>query len=326
MMEYQTRYLLRKYLEGALAETERAELSGLLKSEEGQKALAEMIDENAQELLLKDLTLEPHISGKMWQNLEDRMGAPGRPATTRWQWVGWAASVFLLCCIGGILLLNRGPVEALTYTTDASQKRTVILPDGSLVTLNSNSEISYREKKEAREVELSGEAYFAVKHDADRPFFVTAREVRVKVLGTSFNVKAYESEDNISTTLLKGKVLLESRAGNNASVELEPDQHVSFARKEQAFVRGDIRDYYAAGWRNGNLVFENEPLKNIIPELEKWYGVPFEIDESMLDCRFSMAIGDEGLEQLLLFFELSAGTAMTRLPGGGVRLDTRLCD
>lgn len=324
-MQYQTRYLLQKYLEGTLAETEHAELSTLLKSEEGQKALAEMIDENAQDLLLKNLTLEPQVSGRMWQNLEDRMGAPVRTAAARWQWVGWAASILLLCCIGGVLWLNRGPGEALTYATDASQKRTVILPDGSLVTLNSNSTVLYREKKEAREVELSGEAYFDVKHDAGRPFFVAAGEVRVKVLGTSFNVKAYESDDKVSTTLLRGKVLLEAQAGN-AGMELEPNQHVSFVRKEQAFVPGDIRDYYAAGWRNGNLVFENEPLKNILPELEKWYGVPFAIDEDLLDCRFSMAIGDEGLEQLLLFFELSAGTAMTRLPGGGVRLDARLCN
>ncbi len=325
-MQYQTRYLLRKYLEGELAEAERAELSGLLKSEEGQKVLAGMIDENARDLLLKNLTLEPHISGRMWQNLEDRMGPPERTATIQWRWVGWAASIFLLCCIGGVLWLNRDPGEALTYTTDASQKRTVILPDGSLVTLNSNSEISYREEKNGREVELSGEAYFDVKHDAGRPFFVAAREVRVKVLGTSFNVKAYDSDDNISTTLLKGKVLLQAQAGDQASVELEPNQHISFTRKGQTFVPGDIRDYYAAGWRNGNLVFENEPLRNILPELEKWYGIPFEIDEDLLDCRFSMAIGDEGLDQLLLFFELSAGTAMTRLPGGGVRLNAGLCN
>ncbi len=325
-MQYQTRYLLRKYLEEELTETERTELSGLLKSEEGQKVLAEMIDENAQDLLLKDLTLEPHISGRMWQNLEGRMGEPDRIITKRWGWLGWAASVLLLCCIGGMLWLNHDRGETLTYTTEASQKRTVILPDGSLVTLNSNSTVSYREEKNSREVGLSGEAYFDVEHDARRPFFVAAGEVRVKVLGTSFNVKAYESDDNISTTLLKGKVLLEAQAGEKARIELEPDQHVSFARNERIFVPGDISDYYTAGWRNGNLVFENEPLKNILPELEKWYGVPFEIDEGLLDCRFSMAIGDEGLEQLLLFFELSAGAPMTRLPGGGIRLDARLCD
>lgn len=325
-MQYQTRYLLRKYLEGELTETERTELSGLLKLEGGQKVLAEMIDENAQDLLLKDLTLEPHTSGRMWQNLEDRMGAPDRTVATRWGRVGWAASIVLLCCIGGMLWLNRDRGEALAYTTDASQKRTVILPDGSLVTLNSNSSVSYREKRNSREVELSGEAYFDVKHDTRRPFFVAAGEVRVKVLGTSFNVKAYESDNHISTTLLKGKVLLEAHAGEKTRIELEPDQHVSFARNERIFVPGDIRDYYTAGWRNGDLVFENEPFKNILPELEKWYGVPFEIDEGLLDCRFSMAIGDEGLEQLLLFFELSAGVPMTRLPGGGVRLDARLCD
>ncbi len=326
MTQYQTRYLLQKYLEGGLAGTERAELSELLKSAEGQKVLAEVIDENAQDLLLKELTLEPRISGRMWDNLEERMGTPGRIVTARWRRAGWAASVLLLCCIGGMLWLSRSRVETLTYTTDASQKRTVILPDGSLVTLNSNSAISYREKEKGREVELSGEAYFDVKHDERRPFFVTATEVRVKVLGTSFNVKAYESDDSISTTLLKGSVLLESQAGKRSRMELEPNQHVSFVRAENAFVPGDIRDYYEAGWRNGNLVFENEPLKNILPELEKWYGVPFEIEEDLLGCRFSMAIGDEGLEQLLLFFELSAGTAATRLPGGGVRLSGRLCN
>lgn len=325
-MQYKTRYLLQKYLAGELAETERTELSGLLKSEEAQKVLAEMIDENAQDLLLKDLTLEPHISGRMWQNLEERMGAPERRVTVPWRWVGWAASIFVLCCIGGMLWLSRDRGEALAYTTDASQKRTVILPDGSLVTLNSNSTISYRGEKDARKVELSGEAYFDVKHDGHRPFFVSAREVRVKVLGTSFNVKAYASDDNISATLLRGKVLLESQAGNSARMELEPNQHVSFARTGKVFVPGDIRDYYESGWRNGNLVFENEPLKNILPELEKWYGVPFEMDENLSDCRFSMAIGDEGLEQLMLFFELSAGIDIKRLPGNGVRLSGRLCN
>lgn len=324
-MQNQIRYLLWKYLEGDLTEGERETFFVLLKSGEGQEALDEMIDEKAQELLFRDLELGPEVSRRMWEKLDSRMDDPPK-AGINWKWIGWAASFLILCCAGGILWLRQGGREHLTYQTEVSQKRTVILPDGTLVTLNSDSEITYREEEGAREVGLSGEAYFDVKHEKDRPFFVSTKDIRVKVLGTSFNVRAYGSDERISTTLLRGKVRLESRNRESRPVEMDANQQVNFDRAENVFVPGRMEDYYEADWRSGNLVFENEPLKNILPELEKWYGVPFEIDESLLDCRFSMAIGDEGLDELLRFFELSAGNRMARLPGGGVRLSGPLCN
>jgi len=145
------------------------------------------------------------------------------------------------------------------------------LPDGSRVWLNSASSLSYSPNlgnMRERRVNLSGEAYFEVVKTAKHSTFnvVTDRQ-RVEVLGTHFNVKAYPDEDEIKTTLMEGAVRVIPRLGNEAL--LKPDEQAVLAGGE-LHVQGNIGND-AIAWKNGEFVFRDESLVNVMHMLSRWY-------------------------------------------------------
>lgn len=321
-MQNRVKSLITRYLEQALTDDERAELSRLLQTEQGKQVLGEMIDQEAQIILMNALCLAPATTDRIWSRIEENL----ETTTARkinWRIWGWAASILLLLGAGLVFRLYQPVGEKLYYATGKGQKRSIILPDGSLVTLNSNSKISFIQNNRTRNVTLSGEAFFDVKRNPEKPFKVAATGVQIKVLGTSFNVKAYQEDQAVSTTLLEGKVHLETDAGNG--MEMSPNQQVHFRKQDLALVPGDMAAYYQNNWRSGKLVFEDEPLAHILPVLEQWYGVRFEVAPENAKCRFSMSIETETLDQVLRFFELSEGIKFNRSAGGVISLGGDLC-
>ncbi|WP_321316577.1 FecR domain-containing protein [Labilibaculum sp.] len=147
----------------------------------------------------------------------------------------------------------------------------LVLSDGTKVWLNSESELRYPVKftGETREVELLGEAYFAVEKNPDKPFLVKTKSTTTRVLGTEFNVSAYPNEE-LNITLVEGSIELKSKQtsgkqrlipGDNANLKIGGDQiHVS---------QVDVRKYTA--WREGYFYFEKERLEDILTKLERWY-------------------------------------------------------
>lgn len=236
-----------------------------------------------------------------------------------------AACAVIACCLAGYFWLREPLVpDELHYATSEGEKRSVILADGSVVVLNENSRVQYVETARGRKVSLSGEAYFDIAHDEKRPFVVSTDKISVTVVGTAFNVRSVEGEDRIATTLLRGKVILKPQDGSQ-TITMTPDEKIDFLRSEEVFEESDIQTYYDNIWRTGNLVFENETLQNILPELGKWFKVRFEWDAQLSDCRYSMTIGNESLDEILQVLELSSGVKVVRPEGGQVRVSGKLC-
>lgn len=189
--------------------------------------------------------------------------------------------------IGGMLSIAGVYMSSITNTDDVSvvmveqansvgQVTEFTLPDGSSVWLSAVSSLEYPEEfsKDNRTVNLQGEAFFDVKYDSERPFQVVSGPVTTMVLGTSFNVKAYQSDPVLEVTLASGKVEVFENDGNQRKT-LEPNQQVSFER-EIGF--GDIRNRDAAlskAWTRGELVFMRESFADITRTLERWFGVEF---------------------------------------------------
>ena len=160
-----------------------------------------------------------------------------------------------------------------TLTVPQGCEFTVTLSDGSRVWLNAASELNYPEtfRGDTREVHLVGEAYFEIAPDSNRPFYVHTQEMQLKVLGTSFNVKAYPDETRTVTTLLTGSIE-QHYPSSGQSLRLLPLQQVSFDHTSGNLqtLKADPEEVLA--WKNGKFIARNKTLEEIFQQLSRWYG------------------------------------------------------
>ncbi|BDD10534.1 hypothetical protein FUAX_29660 [Fulvitalea axinellae] len=175
------------------------------------------------------------------------------------------------------------PKIQLTKTAKA-QYKTLLLPDSTIVKLNVDTKLSFSEDFNVREVTLEGEALFKVKPNKDRPFRVKTFGLETVVLGTEFNVEAREG--NVSVSLFEGKVEVRDTVGINA-VALEPGKR--FVSGNGTFGYIDEYDYMEVfGWTNRVIKYNQEPLRNILKDLERTYDVAFKVEKSVnLDKTYS---------------------------------------
>ena len=168
-----------------------------------------------------------------------------------------AAAVVLLCLSVWAAYLYMQPVSIQTVTTLA-ETRTILLPDGTSVTLNHYSSLSYPKqfKSDNREVELSGEAYFEVSKSKKHPFIVQTETIDVQVLGTHFNVDAYPDNPDVKTTLLTGSVAV-SNKNNSVHMVLKPNEVAIYNKVEQKLTRKVLENAGdEVSWRHGEFIFD----------------------------------------------------------------------
>jgi len=163
-----------------------------------------------------------------------------------------------------------------TITTPRGGQFRIMLPDGTQVWLNASSSLRYPTAFAGKErrVQLSGEAYFEVAKDAGRPFRISTREMEVEVLGTHFNIMAYEDEDVLKTTLLEGAVKV-TREGS--SRRLQPGQQALLHRANGSLdVLPHANTEEAVAWKNGFIQFEGQDIRAAMRMLARWYNVAVE--------------------------------------------------
>ncbi len=179
----------------------------------------------------------------------------------------------------------------------------VALADGTRVWLNSESELKYpvNFRGNERRVFLKGEAYFEVQHDESKPFLVEAAHQVVRVLGTSFAVKAYQDEESVLTTLEKGCVNVQT---GNKCVVLNPGEQ-SVLQNDTIVVR-KVNTLQFTAWREGKFIFINEPLSKIMSTLSRWYDIHvFYSSVDLGDIEFTgELIRYSNVEELLQKFEV----------------------
>ncbi|HEX8040241.1 MAG TPA: FecR domain-containing protein [Chryseosolibacter sp.] len=194
------------------------------------------------------------------------------------------------------------------FYNDGKTERLVSLEDGSRILLKPASELIVRSNfnKEKREVQLKGEAFFHVKRDPARPFFVYANEVVTRVLGTSFRVSAYENDRDVTVAVKSGKVSVYA-SGADASgrsskarheVILTPNQQMVYHRVDD-IISKELVEKPEVILPNSNLFrmqFENAEVSQIFKVLEENYGVEIRFDKNLLkNCRLTTSMSDEGL-------------------------------
>ena len=204
---------------------------------------------------------------------------------------------------------RSGPSDELVFNTlrvPNGKRFRLELSDGSVVHMNSGSSLRYPVNfpAEGREVFLSGEAYFEVREDRSRPFAVKAEELGVKVLGTRFNVAAYEEEANIEVVLVEGAVHLKADGpAQDEGVKLAPGQKGAFERADGNIRVVPVNTSLYTSWMKGQLVFRDMTFDNIVAKLERYYNVDIENGNPELGREiFNASFNNVEIEKVLSFF------------------------
>ena len=218
---------------------------------------------------------------EIFQTMPDSFFAGEIPSRKKkWYYPAAAAAVLVPLLAWGVSLLQKtGPISAeplaqVSYYVDRGVKGQVTLSDGTQVNLNSGSTLTVTGD---RSVFLDGEGWFDVRSDKDNPFIVeTPSGISVKVTGTQFNLSNYKEEE-FKVLLVKGSIELDGTAPGVPS-KLSPSQQVTVKKGNASTGVRDLQQQKSeTAWKEGVLVFEDKPLSEAIPMLERWYGVRFSV-------------------------------------------------
>lgn len=190
--------------------------------------------------------------------------------------------------------MKRSPKKAQSVAPEAPKLNLLATPrggefeitlvDGTKVWLNAESQLSYPEtfRADERRVILKGEAYFQVARNEEKPFYVETDGQIVRVYGTEFNVRSYEEDAAVYTTLVSGSVALQPEGGSNAELFLTPGHQAVFDKGDAStFVRA-VDTETVTGWRKGMFVFEEQNLGQIMATLGRWYNFEYEFTDNVL--------------------------------------------
>ncbi|GAB3655551.1 DUF4974 domain-containing protein [Echinicola sediminis] len=159
------------------------------------------------------------------------------------------------------------------------------LADGTKVWLNSETIIKYPSAfaKDIREVEFTGEAYFEVAKDADRPFVLHSQSQTIRVLGTAFNVTSYQDEENIITTLVEGSVAVDLSSGE--SLVLSPNEQGRLNKVSGSLTKKEVQVENFISWKDGIMYFENLELQVLLARIARWYDIEVLFENQGLKTR-----------------------------------------
>lgn len=237
-----------------------------------------------------------------------------------------------------LLQKNEMPVPYIELHSNPGMVASFELPDGSKVWLNGGSRLRFPNvfKGKNREVEMKGEGYFEIAHNALQPFSVrTGEAFSLEVLGTTFNLSAYDDEDIIETTLVEGSVRLKLlQKGKMVQWVMKPNEKVIYAKNKESesievttvvpkndqtiLSPKDIKPEtvkvtyvdpkYDIAWKDRRILFKNHPMKEVIRNLERYYNVKFVVkNEKVMDAEITGNFSNEQLPQVLEYLKIASG-------------------
>lgn len=210
-------------------------------------------------------------------------------------------------------------VDSLEVIAPMGSRTVVELSDGSEVQLNYGSRIKYPQffLGDTRNVVLTGEGFFKVSHNPEKPFIVKAGNLNIKALGTTFNILAYPDDDVIETTLVEGKVILEQiklNAKPKIIGSLSPGQHIEYnaLNGDISSTIGKVEKYIS--WTDGKLIFIDTPILQVAERLSRMFNVDFQVKDELKDYIYTVTLEDESLSQILDLMTIATPVVYKTLP------------
>jgi len=245
---------------------------------------------------------------KSWAIVESGIGTPN------FRWIKAAlkyAAIIVIAFVAGNLLKPSTPAEPEIRYSEISvpfgQMSQLKLSDGTKIWLNSGTTLRYPEHfaSDQRSVTVIGEAYFEVAKMANKPFNVNTADMKVEVLGTSFNVLAYNEDVASSVTLVEGKVVVRNKEGKSIA-QLNPGQMATKNKTEPNIEIRNVKTAFYAAWIDGKIYFDDEPLDQIAVKLERWFNVDIVFaNEQLKSYRFTGTIlKNKPVDQIMQALEL----------------------
>ena len=303
--------LAEKYFAGDITKAEISELAGWIRNN------VQLSDWWEEEFEKSDTDISPVLRDKMFERIKAEVlneqpaveRTPGKTLVPAW--ARWAAMIRIPICIAfftyNILSISDTDTRSpFIVKADKGDKATVVLPDGTDVILNSASQLSYLRDfgKNERRVQLDGEGYFQVAHDTRRTFIVQVGELEVKVLGTVFNVCAYNNEQDVTVVLLEGKVSVQTPS---SSLIMKPGEKMNYNKSTHKLTTEKVYPEDYVTWTKGSLYFQNESLDNIMKALSRAYDVTIRIDSPRIaEERFTGTIPGGGIQNALNIIMLTS--------------------
>lgn len=212
-----------------------------------------------------------------------------RQFSTSW----WKVAAAIALLIVSVLVIqqftsgNTGPeLVQVVKSNPAGQKSKVYLPDGTIVTLNSESRLTFNENfEDGRNVSLEGEAFFDVTEDTSRPFTVHSGSLATTALGTSFNIKSYNNEQT-EVVLVTGKVKVQ-KMNSDEMVVLIPGEKASLTPDDSSIKKAEANVESITYWKDGILYFDKTDIEEVVETLERWYGVEIAVSGDLPDLNCS---------------------------------------
>ncbi|HKK45698.1 MAG TPA: FecR domain-containing protein [Balneolaceae bacterium] len=205
--------------------------------------------------------------------------------------------------------------EMERITTQRGQRTVVRLSDGTKVHLNAASMIKIPSDygDSTRDVYLEGEAFFEVTHNPQKPFLVHTPNAYTKVLGTKFDVKAYPGDDPVQVVVKEGLVALNSSINPNTTHNKIARNHMGTLDRKGNMKISEVQIDSYLGWKDGRLIFKSTPLKNMVPQLERWYDININVaDSSLYSQRMTASFKDEPTSEVLKIIALSLNASYER--------------
>ncbi|MEN8118311.1 MAG: FecR domain-containing protein [Bacteroidota bacterium] len=303
--------IITKYLEGHASEAEQAELLKWLRNKENSIVFNSFKLDWKKNLDAQQL---PKGSEGSWSKIQGQLLQRGfkRWQSTRKinQLFRYAAIFFFVISMSSLayLLVNRESTMPEYFTSvmaENGQISKVELPDGSLVWLNSGSEITYSNffATDNRNIKLTGEAYCQVTKNEDIPLIVNSGDLQVKVLGTKFNVAAYRESDKIDVVLESGEVELLSSKVESFSYKLAPGERATFNKSDRKLAVSNVNTSKFTSWKDGMINIYNQSLEELVERLEVRYNQEFEYDDDVKDFHYTFTIKNESLDEVIKLME-----------------------
>jgi transmembrane sensor len=288
---------LAEYLQGDVSELYLVALEGFSK-----------------DALEKKISLGEQVSDQILKNIHQRIiKPPPRKVFPLWQLllkVAIAASVTAVFCAGYIFRKQLdnwlNPVSYQETIALNGEIKLITLPDGTTICLNAGSRLQYPDKfkENTREVTLTGEAFFKVAHDSSKPFIIHSGKIKTTVLGTSFNVKAYNEDKSIKITVVSGKVGVVPIASMHPAVLLTSNMQMVYNKSSQILLTEKIADASSViSWQQGKLQYHNTPLFDVLADVQRKYNVVIEADKNLLNCTLYADFNNMPLEKVLKLME-----------------------